>query len=219
MVYKLFGFSIGDRTLPQRTLWTTAQLRAQWFTGEIHIVDKEVLPTTDRSQFVENEARERLFSKASSEIPPELNRLAQKISDDRKAYDDSAKIKKGLDSLKNKLDNLKIDKADLKTLREELHHKLDKLRERGKKSKDPEISTFIKEVAKQGRELDTALDDPKLLQRMKTVGDIASELNMTSKAKKVYEIIMETATRFFADDKEQYYLFAEQVQKALRKRY
>jgi hypothetical protein len=33
LVYKLFGFSIGDRTLPQRTLWTTTLTRAQWFTG------------------------------------------------------------------------------------------------------------------------------------------------------------------------------------------
>jgi len=40
LVYKLFGFTIGDRTLPQRTLWTTTLQRALWFTGEVHIIDK-----------------------------------------------------------------------------------------------------------------------------------------------------------------------------------
>src|SRR5262249_12578889 len=104
MSYKLFGFSIGDRTLPQRTLWTTALPRAIWFTGEIHIIDKEVTPTTDRSHFVENHARQRLFSEARRRIPTELNNVAQKISDARRAHDDSTKIKKELDDIKTRLD-------------------------------------------------------------------------------------------------------------------
>lgn len=219
MAYKLFGFSIGDRTLPQRTLWTTTLPRALWFTGEIHIIDKEVTPTTDRSHFVENEARERLFSQAALRIPPDLIKEAQRISDDRKAHDDSAKIKKDFDNLKSKLENSQIDRADIKTIKGGLRESLTQLKDREKKCKDTDILNFVKEVAKQGRGLETALDDPKLLQRMKTVADIASELNMTSKARKVFEIIMETLTRYFADDKAQYYSIAEQIYKALRKRY
>ena len=219
MAYKLFGFSIGDRTLPQRTLWTTALPRAIWFTGEIHIIDKAVTPTTDRSHFVENDARQRLFSEARRRIPTELNNVAQKISDARRAHDDSAKIKKELDGIKTKLDNRQIDRADIKTIKGDLRERLEQLKDREKKCKDTDITNFVKEVAKQGRGLDTALDDPKLLQRMKTVADIASELNMTSKARKVFEIIMETLARNFVDDKAQYYSIAEQIYKALRKRY
>jgi len=103
LVYKLFGFSIGDRTLPQRTLWTTTPTRAQWFTGEIHIVDKSILPTTDRSNFVENEWREKLYSQACDAISSTLNREAQKISDNRQAYETAEKVKKSLEQYQKRL--------------------------------------------------------------------------------------------------------------------
>lgn len=124
-----------------------------------------------------------------------------------------------MDGIKSKLANRRIDRADVKTIKGDLRERLEQLKDREKKCKDTDIRNFVKEVAKQGRGLDTALDDPKLLQRLKTVADIASELNMTSKARKVFEIIMETLARNFVDDKAQYYAIAEEIYKALRKRY
>jgi hypothetical protein len=92
LVYKLFGFSVGDRSLPERTLWTTARPRALWFTGEIHIVDKNIQPTTSRSDFIENAARAKLYAQAQSRIPLILNSRAQTISDNRSVFQDSPRI-------------------------------------------------------------------------------------------------------------------------------
>src|SRR5260370_22701058 len=61
LVYKLFGFSIGDRSLTVRTLWGRSFPRARWFTGAIDIISKDVIPTTHRSDFVQNEPRKRLY--------------------------------------------------------------------------------------------------------------------------------------------------------------
>ena len=91
LVYKLFGFSIGDRSLPERTLWTVARVRAQWFTGEIHIVDKNVQPTTSRSDFIENVARAKLYAQAQSRIPPILNNC----SDDQRQSQGVSRCGKG----------------------------------------------------------------------------------------------------------------------------
>ena len=78
--------------LPERTLWTTAVVRAKWFTGEIHVVDKNVQPTTPRSDFIENAARVKLYVEAQKRIPPILKNLAQEISDNRKAFTDAKTI-------------------------------------------------------------------------------------------------------------------------------
>ena len=55
-----------------------------------------------------------------------------------------------------------------------------------------------------GMEVKKELADPKLLRKAKTVADIAAELKMTSKARKVFEIIMDTLQDHFAD-KDEYY--------------
>jgi Histidine kinase-, DNA gyrase B-, and HSP90-like ATPase len=219
LVYKLFGFTIGDRSLPQRTLWTTALPRALWFTGEIHVIDKGVVPTTDRSDFVETQARDKLYAASRNRIPSKLIRLAQEISDNRQAYDVAARLRGKLDAYKTRLAQSAIDRADLKTIREDLREILETLNRRKAKCNDPEVGAFVKAVTDTAQELKDTLDDPKVLKRVMSVADIATELNMTSKARKVFEVIMETLARFYADNKEEYQRVAEEIYKALRRRY
>lgn len=217
LVYKLFGFSIGDRSLPERTLWTTARARALWFTGEIHIIDKDVMPTTDRSNFVENAARATLFSQARKALPPTLNDLAQTISDNRKAFADSDRAKREFEDLKRKLESGAIERGDLKSHREDINKCLKKLDER--KCSDKEIQDFKKNVLDVGKSLVSDLNNPKKLKAGASIADLASELEMTAKARKVYQIIMETLQQHFSADKDEYHRVAEKIYKALRDRY
>jgi len=119
LVYKLFGFSIGDRHLPVKTLWDRSFPRALWFTGEIHIIDKEVQPITDRSDFIESDARDRLY-KASALIPSTLNQQAQVISYDRNAFKEGEAFNVKLQQLKSRLLAKNIEKAELKSIRADL---------------------------------------------------------------------------------------------------
>jgi hypothetical protein len=219
LVYKLFGFSIGDRSLPQRTLWTTTQNRAQWFTGEIHIVNKNISPTTDRSNFVENEWREKLYGKAREDVAGRLNREAQRISNDRQGFDTAQRVKESLDEYMRRVSTGEIDRGDLKTARDDVAAKLDQLRRRTTKCKDADIVSQLREVTALGLTVKQQLADPKLLKKAKSVGDIASELKMTSKTRKVFEIIMETLQTHFTADKEEYYRVSEKIYSALRKKY
>lgn len=218
LVYKLFGFSVGDRTLPQRTLWTTTLTRAQWFTGEIHIVDKDILPTTDRSNFIENDRRAKLYNQARDAISSKLNREAQTISDNRQAYETAIRVKGKLEEYQKRLSSGQMDRADLKAVREEVAHGLDQLRKRKNRCKDLDVVAQLAAVAKYGARVGQELSDPKLLRKAKTVADIATELKMTSKTRKVFEIIMETLQNHFAD-KEEYHRVADKIYSALRKKY
>ena len=218
LVYKLFGFSVGDRTLPMRTLWTRSFPRALWFTGEIHIVDKEVFPTTDRSDFIESDARKRLYRSAEG-IATKLNRLAQEISDNRKAYNDSEKYRAKFQDWKEKLDNGKIERAALKAIKRELAQELEILRRRAEKCTDKEIQCFDHEVLKFGRKVEDQLTTAKSASGQNGIADVATELQMTSKAKKVFEIVMETLSTHFADNPDEYHEIGAEIIRSLRKKY
>jgi chaperonin cofactor prefoldin len=218
LVFKLFGISVGDRTLPLRALWPKSSPRALWFTGEIHIIDKDVSPTTDRSDFVENEARDLLYA-AGECIPRRLNKLAQEISDNRKAYDDSEKLRENFKGLRQKLQDGAIQRAELKTVERELYENIETLKARGARCRDKEVEDFNKEVLKLGRSLEKELDEAKVARGQNGLADIATELGMTSKAKKVFQIIMETLSQHYEGRPEDYYEVAGKIDKSLKRKY
>jgi hypothetical protein len=217
LVYKLFGFSIGDRSLPERTLWTTARARAAWFTGEIHVIDKQVMPTTDRTNFVESGACKQFYSETSKNLVPKLKDLAQEISDNRRAFQEAKNLKQKLDGYKARLDGAGIDRADLKPIREELEKGFGTLR--GRKCADKDISGFQKEVQKLGATVQIALNDPKKLKKGDIFSDLPKDLAMPSKARKVFQIVMDTLQQHFTNDKEEYYVIADKIRKAIGAKY
>lgn len=218
LVYKLFGFSIGDRNLPLETLWTNDYTRALWFTGEIHIVDKAIRPTTDRSDFVDNEARDRSYALARTRIAKKLNQLAQEISNRRQAFDDAKKCETRFKEVTKQLDNGGIERTELRARREELHKAIEGLANRH--CKDQEIQGFLKRVSLQGKELEKRLTDGKSRKESTDqISDLAKELQMTSQARKVYTIIMEAIGHYFEKDKDTYYDLSAAISKALKRRY
>jgi len=219
MVYKLFGFSIGDRNLPLQTLWGKSFPRALWFTGEIHIVDKEVLPTTDRSNFIENDARNDLYKAAAERIPKDLNTLAQQISNDRNAFHDANRLRQKLQDWENRLQRGQIEKSELKSLQKELYESQTRLRQRSQSAKDPDIKNFDKEVQQFAAKIQKDLDQARNLKGNNTIADVAAELQMTSKARRVFQIIMDSLQEHYANDPQEYYELAAKIAKALRKKY
>ncbi len=218
LVYKLFGFSVGDRSLPERTLWTTARARSWWFTGEIHIVDKNVQPTTPRSDFVENAARVKLYKEAQNRIPPILNKFAQEISDNRKAFQDAKNIRHKFDKYKAQLENGGIERSDLKVIKDELDKSFRKMGSR-KNPADKEIGADQKEVRRFGETIQTALNDPKKLKPGYSITDLVKDLDMPTKPRKVFQIIMETLQQHFSQDKDEYHAIAAKIHKALQDKY
>jgi Histidine kinase-, DNA gyrase B-, and HSP90-like ATPase len=218
LVYKLFGFSIGDRNLPLRTLWKKDYTRPLWFTGEIHIVDKKIKPTTDRSDFIDNEPRRRLYSAGEKRVAKYLNALAQTISNNRQAHDVAFKWQGRFDELQRRLDNYEIERAEVKTRKEELNGALE--RDLGRDCRDKEIQAFLRQVAHRGRTLLNRLDEAKSKKDSGSeISDLARELNMTSSARKVYMIIMGALEIYYRNDRDTYYDLSSNIKQALKKKY
>jgi hypothetical protein len=220
LVYKLFGFSVGDRHLPVKTLWDRSFPRALWFTGEIHIIDKEVQPVTDRSDFIESDARRRLYKAAAAQIPITLNQQAQVISNDRNAYRDGENFNVKLQHLKDRLRDKNIEKAELKSIRADLNRGLVTLRSRIDKCSDPAIEKFDKNVQRFAASIQKELDEAKTIKGGSgDIADVARERKMTSHARRVFEIIMDTLQDYYSSDTDTYHEIAGKISKALRKKY
>jgi hypothetical protein len=219
LVYKLFGFSIGDRHLPVKTLWDRSFPRALWFTGEIHIIDKQVQPITDRSDFIESDARARLY-KAAAPIPSTLNQQAQVISYNRNAFRDGENFTVKLQRLQDRLRDKSIEKSELKSIRADLNRRLVTLRSRVDHCSDPAIEKFGKGVQKFAASVQKELDDAKIMKGGDgDIADVARERKMTSQARRVFEIIMDTLQDYYGSDTDTYHEVAGKISKAIRKKY
>ncbi len=216
-VYKLFGFSVGDRSLPLRTLWRKDYTRALWFTGEIHIVDKEIKPTTDRSNFVENAARSALYLAGRERVAKRLDLRAQVISDDRKAWEKAEEYRAKFQNLRSRLDKGDVERAELKAIRAELHQAEKEL---SRTCKDHEVLDDIRNVNRERRDLLSRLD-ASIGQKNKTseINDLAREVEMTTQSRKLYTIIMEVLENHFGKDLDTYYELSGEIKNAIRKRF
>ena len=73
--YRVKNFAIGTPQLTRQTLWDATPERAFNFFGEIHLFDKELVPSSDRDNFEDNAARKRTYSRCTR-IAQVLNRKA-----------------------------------------------------------------------------------------------------------------------------------------------
>jgi len=219
LVYKLFGFSIGDRHLPVKTLWNRSFPRALWFTGEIHIIDKDVQPITDRSDFIESDARDRLY-KAAATISSTLNQQAQVISYDRNAFKEGEIFTAKLRHLKDRLRDKSIEKSELKSIRAELNRGRADLQTRLDNCSDPAIDKFGKNVQKFAAQVQKELDEAKIIKGGDgDIADVARERKMPTHARRVFEIIMNALQEYYGNDTDTYHEVAGEISKALRKKY
>lgn len=217
LCYKLFGITVGDRTLPLTTLWDKDYARALWFTGEIHIVDKAIKPTTDRSDFIESEARNRFYDAARVQIGQRLKTRAQKISNDRLAHDEAMKWHGIYDTFETEFGNGGVERAELKRVKMELNKSLE--RDLSRNCDDPDIRAYLAQVKEQGRKLRQRLDEARSKKDIGTeIADLAKDLNLPNRARQVYGIVMETIDAYFDQDRDTFYELSGKIQDALKKK-
>jgi len=165
LVYRVKNFSIGDRFLTRNTLWLASPERAFYFFGEIHLINPTVIPSTDRTNFEDNEARERLYDRCRR-IAQVLNRRALIETDQRRFEEKTEKTgsiiieKKRLFSKTKISDSLKSDiEFQIKKSIEDLEQRLKRVKGRRKQIKKDKIlvktadrvvkdgQKFLKEIA------------------------------------------------------------------------
>lgn len=192
LVYRVKNFAIGDNHLTRKTLWHVTPERAFHFFGEIHVQDNKIVPSADRGDFEDNEARERLYDRCRR-ISQVLNRNAG-VKSFRRRFEEKTKQTLELLSTKEKQykqralkDVLREDVTyQIRKSLEDLEKRLHQTESKRKKSDEDNklIQSGKKAVSKTRvflRKLEHA--EPQMFYR------VDKTLKLSEEARRVYEII------------------------------
>ncbi len=102
-VYKVKGFTIGDNTRLQQLFKTGSATLYYWYTGEIYVVDDQVIPNTERNAFEANKSYEVLQS-AVADYLKTLEQEASRFQAEQKAAENLRKYKAQLDRIETEIE-------------------------------------------------------------------------------------------------------------------
>jgi len=216
LFYRVKNFAIGTNQRPRITLWRSTPERAFYFFGEIHICDPDVVPSSERDNFEQNEAREHLYAQGV-QISRTLNRISGRSSDTRRAKEFILQAEQIVGDLHTDLEagriprEVKFDKMfsvrkAVENVKKRLRNASDDFQERGKK------------VVKKGDQLIKQLDEAETGYSTAGVYDIKEALKLGTEAARVYEIIVACLKDEFSDEPELYEQLVKRIHTALEER-
>lgn len=202
LFYRVKNFAVGTNQRPRVTLWRSTPERAFYFFGEVHVCDPEIVPSSERDNFEQNAARERLYAQGA-QISQTLNRIAGKSSDQRRAKefivqaeqitrDVEADVEAGRIPKEVRFDKMFHVRKAIEEVRKRLHNAPESFEERGKK------------VIKKGNQLTKQLEGTGPGEPAAGVYDIKQSLKLGAEAARVYEIIVACLKDEFSDEPELY---------------
>jgi hypothetical protein len=102
LIYKVKGFSVGDRNKP-RPLFLRPQLYP-WYTGEIYVLDPEIVPNAERNDFETSVAKQALEAALLTDFNRKLRKVAEQFQAAGKAGDTIIEYERYLSHLDQDLD-------------------------------------------------------------------------------------------------------------------
>jgi hypothetical protein len=216
LFYRVKNFAIGTNQLPRITLWRSSPERAFYFFGEIHVCDPDIVPSSERDNFEQNGARERLYTQGV-QISRTLNRIAGKSSDQRRARefilraeqitgDVQADLGAGRIPREVRFDKMFSVRKALEDVKKRLHNAPDDFQKRGE------------EVIKKGDQLVEQLEGAEMGEPTAGIYDIKEALKLGPEAARVYEIIMACLKDEFSDKPDLYERLVRRIHTALEER-
>lgn len=202
LVYRYKNFAVGDHDLPRRTLWDTSHHLSFYFIGEIHICDKDMLPTAQRDDFEQTSARSRFYKKGVH-ISNELNKIARASSGVRRAlhHVDVGKnviseVKQDLQGQEHYLKDLSAEKvAQIYNVIKGIEDRKENIPEKDEKNR-----ILADKVVKQGKLLLKKFEGVKKLSREY---DITRKIKLNAQAKDVYSAAIRTLKDFFIGNQQE----------------
>jgi len=192
LVYRVKNFAVGDRHLTRKTLWTTTPERAFYFFGEIHVLNEEVVPSSDRTDFKDNEARGNLFQRCQR-IAQILSQRASTESAQR-TFDESITSANELLWLREKklkenetpIEVKPLVEYEIRKTIEDIEKRLDRTsHKRNPSVKDMELVQRGTAVAESAKEF------LKKVELKKGFSDIRSQIELNEQAEQVYQVVIE----------------------------
>lgn len=234
LLFKFNNFTIGDRQLTRTALWRSTPERAFNFFGEIFVTMSGILPSSERSNFEHNEAREKLYEMCQI-IPKTLNKIARHSSEKHRA---NTKLKESQLELEKIHKGIKEKKIPAET---QFHTALKALQivtdmEKRQKFLDEDDQKKAKDVIDKGSKILKILN-PRDSQNIKTsenadesifieteankskekdfIYDIKKELNLGHQASRVYDIIVNVLKDEFVNNSKLLEIVLEKIRKSL----
>lgn len=191
MFYKVKNFTVGTNQLPRITLWKASPERAYYFCGEIHVCDPEVVPSSDRENFEQNDARENLYH-SGTQISRTLNALAGESSSQRRAIEFIESAENLIQTVHTEVLEGGIPKEVKFTKMFSIQDAVIKVRNRLKDAPD-DFKKRGEEIINSGNLLIKNLEkESSPLDETKPVYDIVETLNLSKEATTLYEIIIKS---------------------------
>ena len=195
LTYRVKNFAVGDSHLTRRTLWKTTPARAYHFFGEIHLMDGELIPSSDRTDFEDNEARKQMFARCRR-VSHILNRKAGVESEQRRF---ATVIEETESSIRDRERQLRDGTLPVEVHSEVQHQirvalqNVDKRlkRARAKKTKTEKDARLIKKGAKVSRRARKVLSTLNRASRDGNLYDISLAADLSNEARAVYDITVE----------------------------
>jgi len=215
VVFRAKNIAVGDGQLTRKMLWNSTPERAFHFFGEIHVLDSDVIPSADRTEFEDNKARTRLASRCAR-IASNLNRKAGKESEVRR-FDEI--VEKSADVLKTREAELKAGTLPLE-LREQVVFEMQKIQE--------DVNKRIKGAPKREHTLKRAKrlmgKTRRLLRNLRTdehtgFVDLQRTLHFDPKVRALYNVILDVLREEFRHDAARLERIIRRIHEAVRTRF
>jgi molecular chaperone HtpG len=211
-IFRVKNIAVGDGQLSRRMLWKTTPERSFYFFGEIHVLDPEVVPSSDRTDFEDNTARDRLINRCMR-VSTILRQKAGKESALRR-FDEA--IEKGNEIISTREGEVKAGDVPVE-LKDQVVFEIQKLQEDVKKRlQGPKTP----QSARRARRL---LGKTRRILRFVKGGqrgfvDLQAELSFDPKLRTLYETIMEVLREEFRQQPERLERLVRRIHDALRAR-
>jgi hypothetical protein len=215
VVFRAKNISVGDGQLFRRILWNSTPERAFHFFGEIHVLDADVIPSSDRTHFEDNKARTWLASRCAR-IASNLNRKAGTESKIRR-FDEI--VEKSADVLKSREAELKAGTMPVE-LREQIVFEMQKIQE--------DVTKRLKGAPKREHTLKRARrlmgKTRKLLRNLRSdestgFVDLQRTLRFDPRLRAFYNVILEVLREEFRHDADRLERIVRRIHEALRTRF
>jgi hypothetical protein len=215
LTYRLKNFAVGDNQLPRTTLWHSSPERAYYFFGEIHVCDPDIVPSSDRDNFEQNDARERLYARGA-QISRTLNRIAGASSDQRRATEFIAQAEDIVHRVQAELQagqmlrEMKLDRTvavynAVHNVRKRLRHAPVGFRERAE------------EVMTAGTHLLERLEGTLPQESPPTFYDIRESLRLGPEARRIYDVIVDCLREELMGQRDLYERLVRRIHAALER--
>lgn len=213
VVFRVKNIAVGDGALARQMLWKGTPERAFYFFGEIHVLDPQVIPSSDRTVFEDNRARRRLAERGLR-ISSNLNRKAGAESAVRR-FDEV--LDKGIEMVSRRESQVNAGEVPVE-IKDQIVYEVRQVQEdvqkRLKGPKTPRSVNRAKRLMGRTR---------RFLQKIKRSDevflDLRAELKFNGKLRVFYSAVVEVLREEFTQDPDRLERIIRKIHESIRSRF